>query len=265
MNLSKRKTIQDIKNKTKPLVCLTAYTKPLAQIIDKYVDVILVGDSLGTVLYGLESTKDVTLEMMINHAKAVVKSTKNALVVVDLPFNSYNKSKINAYKNSLKVIRQTGANAVKVEGGKEISELVSYLVNKGIKVMGHVGMLPQSIDSNAKYKIYGRTKFEEKKLKEDVIALEKAGVFSIVIEATVESLASSVSNLVEIPCIGIGASIECKGQILVTEDLIGLTDFKARFVKNFCHISRDIKLAVKKFSLDVENKKFPKKNNTYQD
>lgn len=265
MILEERKTVNYILNKTKPIVCLTAYTKPLAQLVDKYVDIILVGDSVGTVLYGFESTKDVTMEMMINHAKAVVKSTKNALIVVDLPYEAYNESKKKAYENTLKIINQSGANAVKLEGGEEKSDLVRYFVNNGIKVMGHVGMLPQSINSCNNYKIYGKTKSEKVQLKKDVMALESAGVFAIVIEATVESVASRITKLVKIPCIGIGASLECRGQILVTEDLIGLTDFKAKFIKNFCKVSENISLAVNKFTKQVENREFPKKRNTYQD
>lgn len=261
LKLKTRKSIEEIINLKRPIVCLTAYTKPIAKLIDKFVDIILVGDSLGTVIYDFESTREVTLEMMINHAKAVVKSTRNAFVVVDLPYESLKKSKKNVFNNCMKILSETGADAIKLEGGSEVSDVIEYLVSKGINVMGHVGMLPQSIKSKKKYKVYGKQSHEKLKVLKDIISLEKAGVFAVVIEATIESLASELSKKTSVPTIGIGASKDCSGQILVTEDLIGLTDFNARFVKNYALLSLKIELAVKKYSKEVKNKKFP--NNKY--
>ena len=263
MGLKKRQLVSDtIKNL--PLLCLTAYTKPIAEIVDLYADIILVGDSLGTVLYGFESTREVTLDLMINHAKAVCRSTSRANVIVDMPFGTYEHSRIKAYNNAKKIIERTGACGVKLEGGEKIAPTIEYLVNRGIEVMGHIGMLPQSAKNFKDYKVYGKQEWEMKQILKDIISLEKSGVFAVVIEATTEPLSKRVSKTVNIPTIGIGASCQCSGQILVTEDLIGLTTFEAKFVKKYCNLRKEIINALEKFKTEVKKKKFPSKKFCYK-
>ena len=257
----KRVTIKKILNKKgkKPIVCLTAYSKVTAEILDKYCDIILVGDSVSNVLYGMKSTKEMDIETMILHAKAVKKTAKRSLVVFDMPYKTY-INKFIAYKNAKKIIRLTKCDAVKLEGGKNICNIIMYLVKKGIKVMGHVGLLPQSTNQ---FKLKGRNSIEKKKILADAIALSKAGVFSIVIECVVENLAKRITNIVKVPTIGIGASKYCDGQILVTDDIIGLSDFRPRFVRKYSDIKKIINKSVLRFRHDVINKKFPGKKNTY--
>ncbi len=263
MKLKKRQPITNtIKNL--PLLCLTAYTKPIAEIVDLYADIILVGDSLGTVLYGFDSTQEVDINLMINHAKAVCKNTSRANIIVDMPFGTYENSKIKAYNNAKKIIEGTGACGVKLEGGEKIAPTIKYLVEKGINVMGHLGMLPQSVKSVRDYRVYGKKDSEVKRMIKDILSLEKSGVFAVVIEATTESLSKKVSKIVNIPTIGIGASKECSGQILVTEDILGLTTFEAKFVKNYCNLRKEIIRALEKFKIEVKKKKFPSKRFCYK-
>lgn len=264
MKLKRRKTINDILKQKNSLVCLTAYTKPIAQIIDKFTDIILVGDSVGPVLYGYKSTRGVTLDMMIRHGKAVVESTKNSLIIIDLPFGSYEKKKELAYKNASMLIKETGATGIKLEGGEEIVPTVKYLVERGLNVMGHVGMKPQLAVSSSDYKVYGKKEIERKKIFKDVVALENSGAFSIVIEATIENISREITKLITIPTIGIGATIKCTGQILVTEDLIGHTNFKAKFLKKYGKLNKYIELAVKNYCDDVKKKKFPSVKHVYR-
>ena len=263
MGLKKRQLVNHTL-KNLPLLCLTAYTKPIAEIVDLYADIILVGDSLGTVLYGFESTREVTLDLMINHAKAVCRSTSKANIIVDMPYGTYENSKIKAYNNAKKLIQRSGACGVKLEGGEKIAPTIEYLVNRGIKVMGHIGMLPQSAKHFKDYKVYGKKDWEIKQILKDIVSLEKSGVFAVVIEATTESLSKRVSEISNIPTIGIGASCECSGQILVTEDLLGLTDFEAKFVKNYCNLRKEIIIALEKFRIEVKKKKFPSKRFCYK-
>tara|TARA_B100000989_G_C19528640_1_gene468345 strand:- start:87 stop:884 length:798 start_codon:yes stop_codon:yes gene_type:complete len=258
----KRKTVKDLVKKSS-IICLTAYTRSIAEIVDEYVDVILVGDSVGTVLYGFESTRDVTLDMMTRHAKTVSDATKKALIVVDMPFGTYEKSKEHAYRNASELLEKSNAGAIKLEGGSEIEETIEYLVKKNINVMGHVGFLPQSIIKKSQNKVFGRLEGDKEKIFKDVDSLKNAGVFSIVIEATMTKLVEEILETYDFPFIGIGASQKCRGQILVTEDLIGLTGFEAKFLKKFCNIRKIIETAVKKYKIDVESKKFPRKNNLY--
>ncbi len=240
-----------------PLVCLTAYTKPIAQLVDSFADIILVGDSLGPVLYGFDSTRRVNLDMMIIHGKAVCENSHIANVIVDLPFGTYENSEKKAYDNAKKLIDRTGACGVKLEGGKKIAPIIKYLVKKNIHVMGHIGMLPQSVKKQKDYKVFGRLVDDHKKIFEDLAFIEEAGAFSVVIEATKKNLASQVAKKATIPTIGIGASNDCSGQILVTEDLIGMTDFEAKFIKKYCNARKDIGLALKKYKEDVKSGKFP--------
>ena len=246
------------------MVCLTAYTKPIATIADQFADILLVGDSLGPVIYGFDSTREVELDLMINHGKAVVKATKKSLIVVDMPYGTYELSKYEAYENASKIIDLTGANAVKLEGGIEIIKTIDYLIKKKINVMGHVGMLPQKLEENKTIKVYGKTQNEKIKLRKDIIALEKAGVFSIVIEATFLQVVNYVIQNIQIPIIGIGASNKCQGQILVTEDMIGMTNFNAKFLKKYSNLSKIIRDAIKEYSSHIRSGKFPSKKNMYE-
>jgi len=257
-----RKKIKNILNKKAkvPIICLTAYSKPIAEILDKYCDIILVGDSVGMVLYGMKTTKEIKFETMINHAKAVKSNSKKSLVVFDMPYKTYS-NKFTAYNNAKKVIQLTKCDAVKLEGGKKIIEIVKYLTNRGIPVMGHIGLLPQS---STKFKLKGKNFGERIKILEDAVALSNSGVFAIVIECVVESLAKKITKTVNVPTIGIGASKYCDGQILVTDDIIGLSSFRPRFVKQYSNIKKIIEKSVKKYSNDIKNKKFPSTKNVYK-
>lgn len=257
----KRIKVKDIlKTKSKKkIICLTSYTKNFSQILDKYCDIILVGDSLSMVLYGMPNTRQITIDTMILHAQTVKKHTKRSLVVFDMPFNSY-KNKNLAYKNAKKVIKETKCDAIKLEGGTEIEKIIKHLTQKGIAVMGHIGLLPQKFK---KFKLKGRSAEEKRKIFGDAIAVSNAGAFAIVIECVVESLAREITKNIPIPTIGIGASNHCDGQILVTEDMIGLTDFSPKFVKKYSNIRKIIEKSVKRYSDDVKKKKFPSTQNVY--
>ena len=247
------------KNKSK-ILCLTAYSKNFAEEIDKYVDITLVGDSLGSVLYNYNTTKKVTLRNMIDHSKSVRLGVKKSLLVVDMPFNTY-KSKSSAYKNAKKIIKETKCDAVKLEGGKKIINQINYLIKKKIPVMGHLGLLPQT--TKGKFKSKGRSVSETKQLIRDALLLQNSGVFSIVIECVKSSTAKLITESIKIPTIGIGSSVHCDGQVLVTDDLIGLNDTKIRFVKKFINIKKYINIGLKRFSKDVKLKKYPTKKYSY--
>jgi len=244
----------------KPIVCLTSYSQSIAQILDKYCDIILVGDSLSMVLYGMKSTKEVKFETMLLHGKTVKKSSKRSLVVFDMPYKTYS-NKFIAYKNAKKVMEFTKCDAVKLEGGKKIINIIQYLVKKKIPVMGHIGLLPQ-YSTNLKLK--GKSFKQKKQIFDDAIALSKVGVFAVVIECVVESLAKKITKTISVPTIGIGASKYCDGQILVTDDIIGLSNFRPRFVKRYSNIRNIIERSVKKFCKDVKQKKFPSDKNIYK-
>jgi 3-methyl-2-oxobutanoate hydroxymethyltransferase len=246
------------KNKSK-IVSLTAYSKNVASIIDKYCDIVLVGDSLGSVLYNFSSTKKVTLDMMIEHSKSVRMGIKKSLMVVDMPYGTY-KNPNEALKNAKKIISKTKCDAIKLEGGKKVVQIIKTLIKNKIPVMGHLGVLPQSA-TNFKFK--GKEKTEKKIILRDSKLLEEAGVFSIVLECVESSLAKEVTKTINIPTIGIGASIYCDGQVLVTDDLIGLNKIKARFVKRYSNIEKQINDAVLKFKRDVVTNKFPTKKHSY--
>jgi len=258
MNKVKIKQILNKKGK-KPIVCLTAYSKTVAQILDKYCDIILVGDSLGMVLYGMDSTKKVNISTMIQHTKTVKKFSKRSLVVFDMPHKTY-ENKFEALKNANKVIKLTKCDAVKLEGGKEISKIVKYLTHKGVPVMGHVGLLPQTSKS---FQVRGKTSFEKKKILEDAITISNSGAFAIVLECIVENLAKKITSSIKIPTIGIGASKYCDGQILVTDDMLGLSGFYPKFVKKYSDLKKNIEKAVKNYAKDVTLKRFPLKKNIY--
>ena len=258
MNL-KIKRILSKKNKSK-IICLTSYSKNFSEILDKYTDIILVGDSLGSVLYSFNTTKKVKLDMMLEHSKSVRQGVKNSLMVVDMPYNSY-RNKSEALKNAKKIIKRSKADAVKVEGGKKIIKIVKHLKKNKINVMGHLGILPQSHRGKFRYK--GKTNLERKNLLADAILLQKSGVFSIVLECIETNLAKEITKELKIPTIGIGSSVNCDGQVLVTDDLIGLNLTSIKFVKSFYNIRKHIELAVKKFNKDVKNKKYPSSKYSY--
>ena len=256
----KKKFLDLIKKKNKQkIVSLTAYSKNVASILDNYCDIILVGDSLGSVLYNYQSTRDVSLDTMINHSRSVRMGIKKTLMVVDMPYNTYRNSK-EALKNAKKIMSKTRCDAVKLEGGKKIYEVIKTLVRNKIPVMGHLGLLPQS-DKNFKFK--GKKKSERDRILKDALLLEKAGVFSIVLECVESSLAKTVTQNIKVPTIGIGASKYCDGQILVLDDLIGLNPMHYKFVKRYANIRNEISKAVSNYSKEVKKIKFPNKKNSY--
>ena len=246
------------KNKSK-IICLTAYSKNIASIIDKHCDLILVGDSLGSVLYNFSSTKKVSLDMMIEHSKSVRMGVKKSLMVVDMPHNTYRNTK-EALKNAKKIISRTKCDAVKLEGGQKIFKIIKVLIKNKIAVMGHLGVLPQSAKN---FKFKGQKIIERKIILRDSKLLEKAGVFSIVLECIESSLAKEITKTINIPTIGIGASAHCDGQVLVTDNLIGLNKIRARFVKSYLNVEKQINDAVLRFKKDVVKKKFPTKKYSY--
>ena len=247
------------KNKSK-IVSLTAYSKNMASVIDNYCDIVLVGDSLGSVLYNYNSTRSVTLGMMIEHSKSVRLGVKKSLMVVDMPFNTYRNNK-DALKNAKKIMSKTKCDAVKLEGGRKIINIIKSLIKNKIPVMGHLGLLPQS--ETGRFRFKGKKNLERNKILNEAKLLEEAGVFSIVLECIETSLAKLITRSIKIPTIGIGASNYCDGQILVTDDLVGLNPVKVRFVKKYSNIQQIIKKAVSKFSKDVRMKKFPNKKHSY--
>ena len=246
------------KNNSK-IVSLTAYSKNVATILDNYCDIVLVGDSLGSVLYNYKSTRQVTLDMMIEHSKSVRMGVKKALMVVDMPHNTYRNPK-EALKNAKKIISKTKCDAVKLEGGKKIYNSIQTLIKNKIPVMGHLGLLPQS-DKTFKFK--GKKKSERENILKEAKLLERAGVFSIVLECVETSLAKHVTKQINIPTIGIGASSNCDGQILVFDDLIGLNPINARFVKKYANVQKQIKTAVLNYSKEVRKAQFPSKKYSY--
>ena len=248
-----------LKKNKEPISCLTAYSKPLANILDGNVDLILVGDSLGTTLYGMKNTRSVNLEMMKNHGKAVVTNTKKSMTIIDMPYNTYRNSK-EALKNAKLVMRKTKCEAIKLEGGSKIISTVKTLVKNKIPVMGHLGILPQT---EKKFTFKGKKTDEINKLLKDSKLLEKAGIFSIVLECVESKLAKKITNQLKIPTIGIGSSVNCDGQVLVTDDLIGLSESKFKFVKKYTNLNQIINSTVKKYRIEVLKKKFPKAKHSF--
>ena len=258
MNI-KIKKILNKKNKLK-IICLTAYSKNFAEEVDKYADITLVGDSLGSVLYNYDSTKKVTLTNMIDHSKSVRMGVKKSLMVVDMPYNTY-KSNSSALKNARKIIKETKCDAVKLEGGKKIISQINYLIKNKISVMGHLGLLPQT--AKGKFKSKGKTEKEKKQLINDALLLQTSGVFAIVLECIKASTAKQITKYLKIPTIGIGSSAHCDGQVLVTDDLLGLNETNIRFVKKFINVKKYINQGLKRFSSEVRLKKYPSKKYSY--
>jgi len=261
----KRLTIPAIrrqKGKT-PLVMLTAYTVRTAQLLDPHCDMLLVGDSLGQVIYGLPSTVPVTLDMMAAHGAAVVRGSYHAVVVIDMPFGSYEASPEKAFESAAFLLKQTGAAAVKLEGGTAMAPTVKFLTERGIPVMGHVGLTPQAVNVLGGYGARGRTPEEAAKIVADAQSIAEAGAFSLVIEGVVEPIAIEITNSIACPTIGIGASAQCDGQVLVTEDMLGMFDRTAKFVKRFADIADTISSATQTYGDDVRSRAFPGAEQVY--
>lgn len=246
-----------------PIVSLTAYNTTMAAIADAHADFLLVGDSVGMVFHGYETTLPVTLDMMIMHGRAVARGTRRALVVVDMPFGSYEESPQVAFRSAARILKETGCGAVKVEGGRHIAETIRYLVARGIPVMGHVGLTPQSINTLGGFRARGRTEDQWDAIEADAVAVSEAGAFAIVLEAMAEPLAARLTKAVPVPTIGIGASAVCDGQILVMDDMLGLSPRVPRFVKQFGKIGEAIDSAIADYAASVRDRMFPGAEHTY--
>lgn len=261
----KRITVPDIAGRKggSPIVSLTAYHAHTASLIDPYVDFMLVGDSLGMVMHGLPSTLEVTLNMMIMHGAAVVRGSNRALVVVDMPFGTYEESPEVAFRNAAKVMQETGCGAVKLEGGARMAETIRYLIDRGIPVMAHIGLTPQSVNVMGGFKTQGRSQSEWGALETDAQAVADAGAFAVVIEGMAEPLAAKITKMIDIPTIGIGASKACDGQILVLEDMLGLSPRVPKFVKEFGQLGAAIEGAVALYAEEVRSRRFPGAEHVY--
>ena len=261
----KRITVPDIAGRKggEPIVCLTAYDAPMAALLDPHCDVLLVGDSLGMAVHGLPNTVGVTLEMMIMHGQAVMRGAKRAMVVVDMPFGSYEGGKEVAYANCVRVMKETGAQAVILETSIEMAEIVAFLVKRGIPVMGHVGLRPQAILAEGGFKAKGRTESERDRVLAEAKAVADAGAFCIVIEGVAESLAREITETIDVPTIGIGASAACDGQVLVVNDMLGMFDWTPKFVRKYADLRTEIDRAAAAFASDVKTRRFPAEVETY--
>lgn len=248
-----------------PIVCLTAYTTPMARLLDPHCDLLLVGDSLGMVVYGMETTISVTLDMMIAHGAAVTRGTSKACVVVDLPFGTYQESKELAFRNAVRVIQETGCDAIKLEGGEEMAETISFLTKRGIPVLGHIGLMPQQVHTAGGYRSVGHSEDESAKLRRDASAVGSSGAFAVVIEGTVEPLARELTGMMDVPTIGIGASPSCDGQILVCDDMLGLfNEFTPRFVKRYDELGQRVSKAAGEYASEVRARQFPGPEHTFK-
>jgi 3-methyl-2-oxobutanoate hydroxymethyltransferase len=260
-----RKTVKDIAAAKggAPLVCLTAYTAPMAELLDPRCDLLLVGDSVGMVVHGLPTTVGVTLEMMILHGQAVMRRSKQAFVVVDMPFGSYEASVEQAFMNASRIMKETGCQAVKIEAGEYAAATVRYLVDRGIPVMAHVGLRPQATNVDGGFKAKGRTDAERNRTISEAVAADEAGCFAMVIEGVAEDLAAQITRQVSCPTVGIGASASCDGQILVTDDLLGMFDWTPKFVRRYADLKGEITRAADEFASDVRARRFPGEKEVY--
>ncbi|MDO8799607.1 3-methyl-2-oxobutanoate hydroxymethyltransferase [Phenylobacterium sp.] len=240
-----------------PIVCLTAYTAPMAELLDDHCDLLLVGDSVGMVVHGLPNTVGVTLEMMILHGQAVMRTSKKAMVVVDMPFGSYEGAPEIAYQNAVRIMKETGASAVKVESGSTVVDTIEYLVKRGVPVMGHVGLRPQAVLVDGGFKAKGRAGEERARILEEAKATAAAGAFAVVVEGVAEGLAREITETIAVPTIGIGASAGCDGQILVTDDMLGLFDWTPKFVRRYADLRGEISKAIAGYADDVRQRNFP--------
>jgi 3-methyl-2-oxobutanoate hydroxymethyltransferase len=262
----KRVSVPEIRGhkNARPVVCLTCYHAHTARLLDGHVDLMLVGDSLGMVMHGMETTLGVTLDMMILHGKAVMRGSRRAMVVVDMPFGSYEESPQIAFRNAARVIQETGCGAVKLEGGTRMAETIRYLSQRGVPVMAHIGLTPQMIQVLGGFKTQGRTEAEWPAIEADAQAVADAGAFAVVLEGMAEPLAAKITRAVTIPTIGIGASAECDGQILVLEDMLGLNPQPPKFVRQYANMASDIGAAVMNYAADVRARRFPGEDNVYR-
>jgi 3-methyl-2-oxobutanoate hydroxymethyltransferase len=261
-----RKTIPEIrahKGRAAALVSLTAYTTPMAKILDPHVDILLVGDSIGMVMYGMENTLGVDLDMMIRHGQAVMRGASSACVVVDMPFGTYEESPEHAYRNAARLMKETGCDAVKLEGGVAMAPTIKHLTSRNIPVMGHIGLLPQSVVKEGGYKVKGKRTEEVSQLLNDARAVEEAGAFAFVLEGTVHDVAAEITKAVSIPVIGIGASPECDGQVLVIDDMLGMLEGAPKFVKEYADLKGTIDKAAAAYAEDVRARKFPGEEQLY--
>lgn len=256
----KRQTTRDIRARKggDPVVVLTAYTAPMAGLLDPHCDILLVGDSLGMVLYGMDSTLGVSVDMMINHGKAVMRGSSRSMVVVDMPFASYQESPEQAFRNAARIMAETGCAAVKLEGGREMADTIHFLTTRGVPVMAHIGLMPQAVNTAGGFRAHGRNDEEAAAIRIDARAVADAGAFAVVVEGTVEPVARALTAEIEIPTIGIGASAACDGQVLVTEDLLGLfNDFTPKFVKRYANLSPLVSQAAADYAAEVKARAFP--------
>ncbi len=260
-----RLTITDLRKQkgTTPLVVLTAYTAPMARMLDKHCDILLVGDSVGMVLYGMESTLPVTVRMMCDHGAAVTRASERALVLVDMPFGSYQDAPDRGFRAAARIMKATGAQAVKLEGGAEMVETITFIAERGIPVMAHIGLKPQSVHADGGYHYHGKTAEDRARILADARAVEKAGAFALLLEGITESLAREITEIAAIPTIGIGASPACDGQVLVTEDMLGIFTTAPKFVKRYAELGAAIETAVAQFAEDVRARKFPGKEQCF--
>ncbi|WP_375617642.1 MULTISPECIES: 3-methyl-2-oxobutanoate hydroxymethyltransferase [unclassified Bartonella] len=247
-----------------PIVSLTAYQAYTARIADPYCDILLVGDSVGMVVYGFETTLPVNLDMMILHGKAVVRGSQKALVVIDMPFGSYEESPEQAFFNASRILAQTGCGAVKLEGGVYIAETIDFLCKRGIPVMGHIGLTPQAVNRFGGFKTQGRKENDWQRIEADGAAIEEAGAFAVVLEGIVEPLAVKLTNKLSIPTIGIGASNQCDGQVLVMEDMLGYGSHVPKFVRRYGDLEQAMETAIKNYAEDVTSRAFPADNEVYK-
>jgi len=246
-----------------PVVCLTAYTAPIAAILDEHCDLLLVGDSVGMVLHGLPNTVGVTLDMMILHGQAVMRAARRAMVVIDMPFGSYEAGPETAYANAARVMKETGAQGIKVESGPTVADTIAYLVVRGIPVMGHVGLRPQAILTQGGFRARGRTEADRAAVIAEAEAAAAAGAFAVVVEGVAEDLAREVTARLSVPTIGIGASPACDGQVLVVDDMLGLFDWTPKFVRRYADLKGEIAEAVRTYAEDVRARRFPAPAETY--
>ncbi|WP_137137066.1 3-methyl-2-oxobutanoate hydroxymethyltransferase [Rhizobium sp. FKY42] len=263
----RRKTITAIRamKGQQKIVSLTAYTTPMARMLDPHCDLLLVGDSLGMVLYGMDTTVAVTLDMMIAHGQAVVRGARQACVIVDMPFGSYQESKEQAYRNAVRILQETGCDGIKLEGGAEMADTIHFLSTRGVPVLAHVGLMPQMVNTSGGFRALGHSDEEAAKIASDAAAVAEAGAFAVVIEGTVEPVARAISQSLAIPTIGIGASAACDGQVLVCDDMLGLFDaFKPRFVKRYAELGALVSQAAADYARDVRDGSFPAEEHTFQ-
>jgi 3-methyl-2-oxobutanoate hydroxymethyltransferase len=262
---ARRKTAPEIRSRKhgEPIVMLTSYGAHTAALLDRHCDVILVGDSLGNVIHGFETTVPVTLEMMILQGRAVMRGSRQALVTVDMPFGSYEASKQEAFHSAARILKETRCGAVKLEGGARMAETIEFLCQRGIPVMGHIGLMPQSINTLGSFRAQGRDEADWAPIEEDARAVAKAGAFAIVVEAVAEPLARKITETIPVPTIGIGASPACDGQVLVLEDMLGLSLTAPKFVRRYGDLGAAIETAVRRYAEDVRNRTFPGPEHVY--